>query len=64
MRQCVKKRCGGVEGERRRGGEGVGGVRPVLLLGAAVSSSSSSIGSGSSSIGYTTVPLGELAGLF
>lgn len=63
MRQCVKKRCGGVEGERRRGGEGVGGVRPVLLLGAAVSSSS--IGSGSSSsIGYTTVPLGELAGLF
>lgn len=42
---------GGGEGERR--------VQPVLLLRAAASASSSSIGGG-----YTTVPLGELAGLF
>lgn len=39
-----------------------GGVRPVLLLGAAVSRSS--IGGGGSSSSYTTVPLGELAWLF
>lgn len=44
-----------LQGMERTGG---GRVQPVLLLGAATSTSSSSGG------GYTTVPLGELAGLF